>query len=333
MCKADAKHQTLGQCSQNQASSNDSHSHVEVAAPQRGPQLPETRNTLDLSRSLSVFLLDWDDTLCPTTALSSLGPALLGETLKAVDSIVAELITTILAIPNGRLIILTNANITWVFHSAESFMPKVNALLGAQQGRVLLISAHRDKSQLPEAGTPAYEDAVRRQKSEAVRPLAVALRNAVEESQAQSLQVISIGDQPHDLAAGHTLQHLICTDSSSASPEESFVKTVLMKSRPTGMELVKQLSTLCRSLPKLVSMSRSLHQSMSPTQAPAAATPPQCGAAQPTCDAACDVVQSEHEADARPSPSAMSNGSTCASDTIGEICNSRPVERQYKVCA
>lgn len=325
MCRSDVTiHQTVVPCSPQ--TSNESQ---EVKAPAQGePKLPETRKALDLSRSLSVFLLDWDDTLFPTTALSSLGPELLDEALKAVDTTVAELLSAVLAIPNGRLIILTNANITWVYHSAATFLPKVDALLRAQEGRVLLISAHREKSQLPEVGTPAYDDAIRRGKSERVRPLAATLRQVLKESQAQSLQVISIGDQPHDLAAGHALRNMICSAPASIAAEESFVKTVLMKPRPAGMELVKQLDTLCRSLKMLVSMPRSIHQCMSPAPERVAARP-----VEPSAE-----VQIQHPADTKPPQTADSSVPTsCASDAVAveetmSCSSSRPVESQCKVC-
>jgi len=243
------------------------------AAAHAKPDLPRPSNALNLSRCLSVFLFDWDDTLFPTTALTSLGPERIGDALKAVDAIAADLLAAVLLTPNSRLVILTNAKLSWVQHVAEGYMPKLNALLGAQDGQVLLISAHRERSQFAEDDYAAYERAVRGSKSDAVRPLSVALRRAVEETQAQSFQVISVGDQPHDLAAAHALRAMMSAEEHSVD-QESFVKTVAMKPMPTGIELAKQLGTLCRCLPKLLSVGRSFHLSMSQAQARPAARAP-----------------------------------------------------------
>jgi len=254
-------------------------SHAEQAA-QHEPNLPKLSTGLNLDQVLSVFLFDWDDTLFPTTSLSSLGPEHLSEALNAIDTIVADLLAAALATPRSHVVILTNARSSWVHHAVDRFLPKVDGLFRTRYDNFSLISAHRDRSQLPEVGSAAYDDAIRRSKSEAVQPLAVALQELLWESQLQSLQVISVGDQPHDLAAAHVLRSLICV-------EESFVKTVLMKPRPSATELVRQLGTLCRSLPKLIGSARSFHQSMqqartppsSPTKGPA--PPPPCAVEAP----------------------------------------------------
>jgi len=256
MCRTGASPSAHTQCSPNETYED---SHAKAAAKQQQPNLPECNAELNLKDSMSVFLFDWDDTLFPTTALTSLGPEHLREALKTVDTIVAELLAS-LASPRSCVVILTNANLSWVHHAAENFLPKVKALFGAPDSQILLISAHRDRAQLPEQGSPAYHEAVRRSKSEAVRPLATVVEKVARESQAQSLQVIGIGDQPHDLAAAHALRGLMC------DIKESFVKTVLMKRMPTGTELARQLGTLCRSLPMLLTIARSFHQSMHQAQ-------------------------------------------------------------------
>lgn len=264
MCRFGDPHQTHTQCATEPRNECDFQTPTQVK-----PNLPRPSTELDLSRSLSVFLFDWDDTLFPTTALASLGPERLGEALNAVDTIVAELLTAVLATPTSRVVILTNARSSWVHHAVQNFMPNVHTLLGAHQdGQLLLLSAHRDRSQFTDAGS--YEEAMRSSKCEAVRSLSTALRPVVDELQAQSFQVISVGDQPHDLVAAHALWGLMFSEECGF--EQSFVKTIAMKPMPTGVELAKQLGTLCKALPKLLNAARSFHQSM----CQARASPTQC---------------------------------------------------------
>jgi len=252
-------------------------SDYEAAAQPKQPNLPGSSAQVNLSHTLSVFLFDWDDTLFPTSALTSHGPDVMREALNAVDTAAAELLRDVLSIPRSCVVILTNANTSWVYHSAETFLPQVNSLLRAHldtDGKLSLISAHRDRKSLPEIGTAAYEEVVRRSKSEAVQPLAVALDQVFRESQSLVLQVIGVGDQVHDLAAAHALQGLM-------RAEDSFVKTVLMKPLPGGMELARQLHSLCRSVPKFLTVARSFHQSMQAKFTPSGsqATPTQHAAA------------------------------------------------------
>jgi len=249
-----------------------------AAAPIHEPNSPAQKNKMDLSQALSVFLFDWDDTLFPTSALTAQGPERLEEDLKALDSTVEELLLAALAVPRSRVVILTNANISWVHYAAENFFPKVNALLQGPNERLSLLSAHRGRDSLLEVGSQAYEDIVRRAKSEAVVPLAKSLLQHFTEMQAQSLQIISIGDQPHDLAAAHALRSLMAVE------EECFVKTVLMKAMPTGVELLRELGTLRKSLASLVSMPRSFHQSMQ-------ARPTSSASKAPASTAQCAAIQ------------------------------------------
>lgn len=260
MCIIGDGHQTRTQCVTETHNSSDAQAAAKVQ-----PNLPTNSSELNLSNSLSVFLLDWDDTLFPTTALTSLGPERVTEALEAVDTVALELLASILATPSSRLVILTNAKISWVHHCAECYMPKLNALLGAHHGQVLLISAHRERSQF--ATYAEYEHAVRNSKSEAVRPLSPVLQHEVEVAQATSFQVISVGDQPHDLAAAHALRGLMSYGACGVC-QQSFVKTIAMKPMPAGMELAKQLDILCKSLPKVVNVGRNFHLSMCQNQSP-----------------------------------------------------------------
>lgn len=278
------------------------------AAANVKPDLPIPSVDLNLRRSLSVFLFDWDDTLFPTTALTTLGLERMGDALRAVDAIASDLLAAVLSTPNSRLVILTNAKLGWVQHAASSYMPKLNALLGAQDGQVLLISAHRERSEFAEDDYASYEQAVRSSKSDAVHPLSIALRRAVEETQVECFQVVSVGDQPHDLAAAHALRAMMTADAHSVD-QESFVKTVAMKPMPTGIELAKQLGTLCRSLPKLLCIGRSFHQSMS--YAPAS---PAAGAS--VVETPATPKTREAQADCPPSDDALLKAATPSKSSI-----------------
>jgi len=62
----------------------------------------------------------------------------------------------------------------------------------------------------------------------------------------RTLQVVAVGDQPHDLEVGHLL-------ARSLAPEgvAPFVKTVQMASKPTARVLASQLRQLLDVMPEL----------------------------------------------------------------------------------
>lgn len=304
----------------------------------------ETYAALNLESSLSVFIFDWDDTLFPTTALQALGPESLSDVLKEVDTIASELLAQVLETPRSQLVILTNAKISWVQYAAEAFMPKLNELLAAQQGRVLLISAHRERSEFAEGDVAGYTEAVRGAKREAVRPLADALWHAADAS--ETFQVMSIGDQPHDLVAGHALREMMIASSRWNQP--ALVKTIAMKPMPSAQELAKELTLLRKSLPSILLVNRSTHQSMSPTRPPSSVpTPCRAGAVLPTatplpvvgsveaCLTACNTQQVTSEAETvgtTPSTavSSTSAGSEPAAPALEDASMAQPAEGQWQ---
>lgn len=224
------------------------------------PNLPRPVNQtteLDLDNSFSIFLFDWDDSFFPTSELVTLGPERLREALDWVNCLVMLLLEAAVATPQSRVVILTNASLEWVHRGARDFLPGVASMLKDPASRVSLVSAHHPRSERPDPVTDlaAYEAAVARWKIEAVHPLAVEFQEALEHSRARTLQVVSIGDSPHDLEAAHALSGMLRS-------EESFVKTVLMKSKPTGSELVGQLRALKQAFVPLTRLARSVHQSM-----------------------------------------------------------------------
>lgn len=233
---------------------------ADVRAAQNAPNLqrPVARmQEVNLHRTLSVFIFDWDDTLFPTSALTAMGPDRLGSAFEQIDAQVYQLLSSAASVPQSRVVILTNANIRWVYQSTEQFLPKVSKLLLDPEGSITIVSAHRPKECLPEVGSAAYIAEVSTWKRQALPPLVHAFQEAISELQAGAVQVISVGDMPHDLEAAHALSSMLVMSS-----KESYVKTVLMKPRPTPPELSAQLRCLGKALPVFVRAARSFHQSM-----------------------------------------------------------------------
>jgi len=253
------------------------HSHMRVTRP----------TDLDYHNSFTTFIVDWDDTLFPTSALQALGPETLRDAFTHLDSLVEQLLMTMLSVPCSYVVLLTNANLTWVFHAADEFMPKVSKLLREPPKNFELISAHRSRSDLPEVGTPEYIAAVQTWKREAIRPLSVSIQELIDDANAATCQVISVGDSPHDLEAAHALSTLLRCD-------QRLVKTVQMKPRPNHAELFGQLRAFSKALPTLAKLGRSLHQTMFQKRAdaslPNSAPPSTCVSSKP---AICDEKASE----------------------------------------
>merc|ERR1719454_653813 len=120
MCRSGTTQQAPMHCSPSRTQSD--HGVAEAAAQlNQQPNSSGCSTKLNLNHTLSVFLFDWDDTLFPTSALTSLGPKSLDEAFKAIDAAVAELLSLAIATPRSHVVILTNANISWVHHAAETF--------------------------------------------------------------------------------------------------------------------------------------------------------------------------------------------------------------------
>merc|ERR1719259_700041 len=113
---------------------------------------------------VSAFIFDWDDTLCPTSALGALGPAPLAGVLAQVDALAAQLLSSALETPRSRVVLLTAADLEWVWLSAQDFLPRTAALLAEPPGNLVLLSSRRRDA--AGRGAAAEEEAVARRKLE-----------------------------------------------------------------------------------------------------------------------------------------------------------------------
>jgi hypothetical protein len=214
---------------------------------------------IETSNTFSITVLDWDDTLFPTTALRSAGVKQLAPYLLRVDALVLQLIEAALDVPNSCVLLLTNANLQWVYTAAEEFLPKVHALLQNAPRHLILASAQQkfDKSGQPlEKGSLAAAQEAVTWKAIKVHSLVPSLQAVISSYCASSIQVLSIGDSLPDLELAHLLAQLLyCQD-------ERIIKTVAMKQHPTGAELVGELQSLCRAFETLASTRKSFHRNM-----------------------------------------------------------------------
>ncbi len=110
----------------------------ELCAPEAVPEAVEQ----------TMFFLDWDDTLLPTTHLRSAScitssggivgvpPPSLQVQLLALEREVCDLLASLQEQPNAVVCIVTNASAGWVQSSAAEFMPAVAAAVKSRQIRV-----------------------------------------------------------------------------------------------------------------------------------------------------------------------------------------------------
>mmetsp|Transcript_78191 Transcript_78191/g.154982 ORF Transcript_78191/g.154982 Transcript_78191/m.154982 type:complete len:333 (+) Transcript_78191:59-1057(+) len=230
---------------------------------------------LNLGDCLSIFIFDWDDTLFPTSELVAVGPEKLAPALAQVDLLAEKLLRTALSLPRSHVMLLSSANIAWIYHSAREFLPRVNELLMDPADNMCIVSAHNAELEHQSDNHRSLADArdVAGQKLEVVRAQAAHFQVMIEELGAGAFQVVSLGDSPHDLEAARVLAGML-------HAEASYVKTVAMKPRPCGGELVGELRLLSGALTTLSRCPRSYHQNMHrkpqpPVQAsPAAASEP-----------------------------------------------------------
>lgn len=199
----------------------------------------------------TVFIFDWDDTLLPSAALSHIEERLWFQALREVDNAAARVLSIALATPQSHVQLLTNAEEGWVWTSAQH-MPRVQQLLLA--GKISLLSAHPHLELVPgetEEATARRRCLLKRSSTEwkdiAVRErLAGPLCEAIRGTRPSSVQVLTVGDQAHDMEAGRTLAEFFRQEVQHVS-----VKVVRMQEKPTVLELTAELSTLATSLPAL----------------------------------------------------------------------------------
>jgi len=218
---------------------------------------------MSADKCATVFLFDWDDTLIPSTHLEKPCDVNIeiSDMLSEIDARTSRVLEAALSTPCARVVILTNAEESWVWASAKH-MPRVDALL--QLGNISVVSAHQPFEERVEE--PQREAEYRRflhtkssseWKDGVVHQLAVSFKRSLSRMKPTSLQVVAVGDREHDLEAGRTLAKLL----SSIVPTTS-VKAVKMQSAPGIRDLEGELHVLGNMLPAIVSKKGDLKCSM-----------------------------------------------------------------------
>lgn len=162
--------------------------------------------------------------------------------LEMLDVCIACLLQAAAAVPHSAVFILTNANTSWVHHASGEFFPRVHAWLQSPPPNFKLVSAKKPKEECPPEGTPEYEADVQQWKPCALKLHAPALQAQLCECGADLVQVVSIGDSPHDLEAGV----LLATNMLESMGK--LVKLVRMQPAPTVVNILGQLKVLCCAL-------------------------------------------------------------------------------------
>lgn len=186
------------------------------------------------------------------------------EALSVIDDRAASVLESACAMPNSHVTLLTNASLDWLWSSAEAFLPKVHAILSSNL--LSVVSAYHVPPSLPldrsaeESGRAEaeYKNSSASWKAQAVRDIAANLRQVINQQHPDVVQVLSVGDMPHDLEAGHVLAALL----TSCIAEEVLVKTVLMDQAPAATRLAEELRALCDTLPSIAKCSEDMTSSM-----------------------------------------------------------------------
>jgi len=240
---------------------DDSHSDdAEVGLSGYADEAPckDSPSHLDFKKCMPILIFDWDDTLFPTTSLRKLGPARLRPKLDMIDTCVAHLLRAAAAVPESRVFILTNANISWIYHASEEFLPRVHSFLLSPPQNFQVLSGHQPRESCPPAGTPEYEAEVKTWKKNVLQEQAPALQANLHTRGFTEVQVVSIGDSPHDLEAGA----LLATQYLQSSRQ--FVKLVRMHPAPTFEGVLLELRLLCAAFGPMLACPKSFHQVMAP---------------------------------------------------------------------
>jgi len=180
-------------------------------------------------KAVTLILLDWDDTINPSSLVTSLGfridetselPEALQEELVALEEIAINLLE--ICSTRGHVVIVTNAETGWVELSGKRFVPRVLECL--QRLQLPIISA-RSTYEARYPGSPADW-----------KTAAFIEQVAHAAELAPSVELMSIGDSLHEREAAHQV------GARFADGDVASVKTVKMVERPTVEQLRRQLS-------------------------------------------------------------------------------------------
>ena len=222
------------------------------------PSTPPTQAPLsDIStseksaRHRRLILIDWDDTLCTSTLMASLGYRI-DEQGPLPDELVSELAdlqTSVIAmleqaVRHGTVIIVTNAETGWVELSGKRFVPGITAALARLQIRV--ISARSTYESLCGANPSDWKTACFMQQVEDAKH-ALALAGDVD----GTVDLLSIGDSYHEREAAHHVSYVAAKrrrESPDAGTTAGTVKTVKLMERPDISMLRRQCNLLAENM-------------------------------------------------------------------------------------
>ena len=186
----------------------------------------------------SLIIFDWDDTLLPTTFLTSNGGPL--EDIKLSDSDFQRMkeienhVYFILkeSIEKGDVYIITNAGENWVQFSSSIFYPNISELLK----KIKIISARMEYEK-------AFPGNSRQWKIEAFLNLLKDVNNKL------VTNIICIGDSLFEIEAGRIL---------ASKFSEAFIKTIKFRDAPKLDELLKQLKLVSQQFGSIYSSIKNL---------------------------------------------------------------------------
>jgi hypothetical protein len=226
-----------------------------------------TEGACEEKKAGTLILLDWDDTINPSSLVTSLGfridedsklPTALQRELEALEEIAIDMLET--CNEHGHVVIVTNAETGWVELSGKRFVPRVLECL--QRLQLPIISARSTyESRYP--GSPAdWKTAA----------FIEQVTHAAES--AHAVCVMSIGDSLHEREAAHQVGARFENRAERDTERQysgcvSSVKTVKMVERPTVEQLRRQLSLISTNFSDMVAEPHSFDVNL-------------------VCDAACD---------------------------------------------
>lgn len=214
---------------------------VRVARAVEGDDVVGDGDALVVRASKTTAILDWDDTICPSTHLSQLGmrvddagdlPAPLREQLAQLETAVINIMRE--ALRFGNVVVITNAEAGWVELSGRRFLPDVVDFIRVHD--IKIVSARTTfERDFPDAPS-SWKVAAFSQEVTHMFP------------DEDELNVLVLGDSMSERDAAHAL--------GSRMPN-SKVKTVKFVERPSIDQLMRQVQLVAQSLPDLASYSSS----------------------------------------------------------------------------
>ncbi len=172
----------------------------------------------------TIIIFDWDDTLFATSYIApdgfyEEGASLSEEDEKNMANLEFAVLKLLTASFNKKadVYIITNSEKSWVYFSANKYMPSVRDILD----KCIIISARDEYSKV-------FPEDSRRWKTEAYLSIKSRYENV-------SSNILNFGDTPTDIECGGLLAKLF---------KESYLKSIKFRENPTIQELIKQLNMI-----------------------------------------------------------------------------------------